>query len=219
MQNSADDSLIARIRLLPRRLGPELAWCLSLAVGFGVLLLVAYLASGLLDKIPAARTMASFDVLIVRYIVEHRTGWLTTAMRIITDLGGDVVLLIVALAAGVTLRRQNGSWRPLLVLLAIAVGAIELERLIKLMVARPRPPAAWRVFHEQGWSFPSGHAAHSAASHQLRRPASLQHWSPRPSASPPARVDMSKSDHCSLGIRYGLRSSVCWGFVDTSGTN
>ena len=58
-------------------------------------------------------------------------------MRIITDVGGDVGLLIVVLAAGVILRRQTSSWRPLLVLLAIAVGAIELERLIKLIVARP----------------------------------------------------------------------------------
>ena len=163
MQDSSHDRLTARIRSLPRRLSPELAWCFSLAVGFGALLLVAYLASGLLEKIPAAKTAALFDVPIVRYAAEHRVGWLTASMRIITDLGGDVGLLIVVLAAGVILRRQTGSWRPLLVLLTIAVGAIELERVIKLIVARPRPPAAWRVFHEKGWSFPSGHATHSAA--------------------------------------------------------
>ena len=163
MQRSAGESLTARVRSLPRRLGSELAWCLSLAVGFGVLLLVAYPASGLVEKIPAARMAAPLDVPIVRYVAEHRVGWLTAAMRIITDLGDDVVLLIVVLAAGVILRRQTSSWRPLLVLLAIAVGAIELERTIKLIVARPRPPAAWRVFHETGWSFPSGHATHSTA--------------------------------------------------------
>ena len=163
MQNSADDSLTTRIRSLPRSLGPEFAWCLSLAVGFGALLLVAYLASGLLEKIPATRTTAPFDVAIVRYVAEHRMGWLTASMRIITDLGSDLVLLMVVFAAGVILRLQTSSWRPLLILLAIAVGAIELERIIKLMVARPRPPAAWRVFRENGWSFPSGHATHSAA--------------------------------------------------------
>jgi membrane-associated phospholipid phosphatase len=163
MQNSTDDSLTTRIRSLPRRLGPEFAWCLSLAVSFAALLLAAYLASELIEKIPAARTTVPFDVAIVRYVAEHRMGWLTASMRIITDLGSDVVLLIVMLAAGVILRRQTSSWRPLLVLLAIAVGAIELERVIKLIVARPRPPAAWRVFHETGWSFPSGHATHSAA--------------------------------------------------------
>jgi len=163
MQNSTDDSLTTRIRSLPRRLGPEFAWCLSLAVGFAALLLAAYLASELIEKMPAARTTVPFDVAIVRYVAEHRMGWLTASMRIITDLGSDVVLLIVVLAAGVILRRQTSSWRPLLVLLAIAVGAIELERVIKLIVARPRPPAACRVFHETGWSFPSGHATHSAA--------------------------------------------------------
>ncbi len=163
MPNSAEESLTARIRSLPRRLGSEVVWCLSLAVGFGALLLVAYLASGFLEKISAARTVALLDVPTVRYAAEHRTGWLTAAMRIVTDLGGDVGLLVVVLAAGVILRRQSGSWRPLLVLLAIAVGAIELERIIKVIVARLRPPAAWRVFHEKGFSFPSGHATHSAA--------------------------------------------------------
>src|SRR6266404_9340071 len=92
MQNSADNSLTTRIHSLPRRLGPELAWCLSLAVGFGAFLLVAYLASGLLEKIPATRTTAPFDVAIVRYVAEHRMGWLTASMRIITDLGSDLVL-------------------------------------------------------------------------------------------------------------------------------
>jgi membrane-associated phospholipid phosphatase len=163
MQDSARDSLTARIRSLPRRLGPELAWCLSLAMGFGVLLLVASLTSGFLEKIPGASTTASFDVPIVRYIAEHRVGCLTASMRIITDLGSDVVLMIMVLAAGLILRRQTSSWRPLLVLLAVAVGAMELEKVIKPIVARPRPPTAWRVFHENEWSFPSGHATHSAA--------------------------------------------------------
>lgn len=162
MQNSTH-SLTARIRSLPRRLGPEVAWCLSLAVGFGVLLLVAYVASGLLEKIPGARATVLFDAPIVRYVAGHRVGWLTAVMRIITDLGSDAVLLIVVLVAGLILRRQTGSWRPLFVLLAVAVGAVALERIIKLIVARPRPPAQWRVFHEKGWSFPSGHATHSAA--------------------------------------------------------
>jgi undecaprenyl-diphosphatase len=163
MQNSGGEGLIARIRSLPRRLGPELAWCLSLSVGFGALLLVAHLASAFFQKIPAATTTAFFDVPISRYVVEHRAEWLTAAMGMITDLGNDGVLLIVVLVIGVILRRQTRSWRPLLVLLVIAVGAIELERTIKLIVARPRPPAAWRVFREKGWSFPSGHATHSAA--------------------------------------------------------
>ncbi len=34
MQNSGGEGLIARIRSLPRRLGPELAWCLSLSRRF-----------------------------------------------------------------------------------------------------------------------------------------------------------------------------------------
>src|SRR5439155_17416342 len=134
MQDSARDSLTARIRSLPRRLGPELAWCLSLAMGFGVLLLVASLTSGFLEKIPGASTTASFDVPIVRYIAEHRVGCLTASMRIITDLGSDVVLMIMVLAAGLILRRQTSSWRPLLVLLAVAVGAMELEKVIKPIV-------------------------------------------------------------------------------------
>jgi membrane-associated phospholipid phosphatase len=163
MRNSANENLSARVRSLARRVGPDLAWCLSLAFGFGALLLLAYLASWLFQRIPDAPTTAFFDVPISRYVAEHRTGWLTAAMGIVTDLGGDGVLLIVVLVIGVILRRETGTWRPLLVLLAIAVGAIELERLIKLIVARPRPPVAWRVFHENGWSFPSGHATHSAA--------------------------------------------------------
>ena len=146
-----------------RCLGSEVAWCLSLALGLGAFLIVACVVTELLRKMLGPAATALIDAPIVSCIALDRAGWLTAAMRQITRLGSDAFLWPVIIIAGSILRNQTGSWRPLLILVAMAVGAVSIEKILKLAIARPRPPVTWMAVSASGWSFPSGHATHSAA--------------------------------------------------------
>jgi membrane-associated phospholipid phosphatase len=146
-----------------RCLKSEVAWCLSLVLGLGAFLAVSCVVTELLWKMLGPTATALIDAPILRCVVLYRVGWLTAAMREITKLGSEGFLLAVVIIAGSVLHRQTGSWRPLLILAGIALGAVAIERVVKLVVARPRPPITWTIVSESGWSFPSGHATRSAA--------------------------------------------------------
>lgn len=84
-------------------------------------------------------------------------------MRASTAAGSELSLWIVVVIAGATLARLTRSWRPPMFLALALLGAVWLDGLVKLMVARPRPPAFFWAMSADGWSFPSGHATESAA--------------------------------------------------------
>ena len=80
-----------------------------------------------------------------------------------TAAGSEFSLWIAVLIGGAVLARLKRSWRPLVLLLVVLLGAVSLDRLIKMMVARARPPMSFWATSASGWSFPSGHANESAA--------------------------------------------------------
>jgi undecaprenyl-diphosphatase len=84
-------------------------------------------------------------------------------MRVSTAAGSDLGLSITVVVGGLLLARLTGSWRPLLILALAMIGAASLDRLVKVMVARMRPPSLFWAVSADGWSFPSGHATESAA--------------------------------------------------------
>jgi membrane-associated phospholipid phosphatase len=149
-------------RYLESEVGSEVARGLSLALGLGAFLVIACVVAELWRKMLGPATTALIDAPILSWIVSHRVDWLAAPMRQITRLGSEGFLLIVVIIAGSILRRRTGSWAPLLILVAMAVGAVAIERVVKFVIARPRPPVTWLV-SESGWSFPSGHATRSAA--------------------------------------------------------
>lgn len=81
----------------------------------------------------------------------------------VTWLGDALVVTPIALVVGVTLRRATRSWAPLVLLLLASVCTGATVELVKLLIARPRPPALPMVAFEDGFGFPSGHSAHSTA--------------------------------------------------------
>jgi undecaprenyl-diphosphatase len=145
-----------------RCLGSEVAWYLLVTFELGACLVVSCVVTELLWKMlgPAATTL--IDAPILSCIVPHRMDWLTVAMRAITRLGSEGFLWAVVIIAGSVLRHQTGSWRPLLILVAMAAGAVAIEMGVKLVISRPRPPVIWMVVSESGPCFPSGHATRSA---------------------------------------------------------
>lgn len=107
--------------------------------------------------------LARIDPEVQDFVVRHRVGWLTDALRVLTWLGAAPVLALVVVAIGAVVvwrRRAWLDWSLLAVAWLLAVGAKDLG---KELVGRPRPPASLAVGSSTGFAFPSGHAADSLA--------------------------------------------------------
>jgi undecaprenyl-diphosphatase len=88
-------------------------------------------------------------------------AFLPGAMRDLTSLGSPTVLamFVLAVAGSLAVRRQ---YHALGLLIVATVGGVLLNESLKLVFARPRPPAAFHLTEVQSMSFPSGHAMESA---------------------------------------------------------
>lgn len=139
----------------------RLNWSVVLAaVGLLCFLAVAWVANTggfSLDEqiLRAARTPEDPKVLI-------GPPWFTTAVRDVTALGGYTVLSLCTLgAAGYLAVRRR--WSSMAVVLLAAVGGGALCDGLKVFFARTRPPTDLRLDQVHTDSFPSSHAAASAA--------------------------------------------------------
>jgi membrane-associated phospholipid phosphatase len=100
---------------------------------------------------------------VERFVLAHRTEWMTAVMRSLTWAGSSAVLiLLIAAVGGALLVRRRDAW-PLLWLAAGLGGANLLFRFAKVLVAQPRPSAALHLASASGFGFPSGHAASAIA--------------------------------------------------------
>jgi undecaprenyl-diphosphatase len=98
------------------------------------------------------------DVTALDVAESIRAGWLTSVVKLFTDLGSGGVVVPLTVASGVALaagRRWPEFWVLVAGTLIIFLGVDE----IKDQVGRPRPGGELVGF--SGFSFPSGHAAHS----------------------------------------------------------
>jgi undecaprenyl-diphosphatase len=122
-------------------------------IAVGSFVLFAYVGILLDDPGPTPGDLRAFD-----FIDLIRTGWLTSIAKAVTVLGSQVVLLpLVAVTACVLALKQRWSETVVLVLAWVAIGfGIDW---IKDWVGRPRPDDG--LVEVGGYSYPSGHAAHS----------------------------------------------------------
>ena len=100
---------------------------------------------------------------MARWVLAHRTPWLTHVMRLVTAFGGSAVLVPVIVVVGLVLRRRRGTWAPLGFLVAAYAGALVGYNIGKRLVARRRPLRATWLVGASGYALPSGHATQSAA--------------------------------------------------------
>ncbi len=101
-----------------------------------------------------------WDVEFSRWLHEHSSPALVSAFKVVTLAGNAVFLAGVTLAAAAFLYRRSRRFDAYLVL-GGAIGIEILNALLKLVFHRPRPELAY--VHLDTYSFPSGHAAGSAA--------------------------------------------------------
>lgn len=103
------------------------------------------------------------DAANLQAVVDHRSTWLVDVAGYATRIGTITLLVIAALLIGAVLwfrgARLAVAAAPLVSLLATGV----VVAVVKQVVGRVRPPVGLRLLTETEPSFPSGHAADSAA--------------------------------------------------------
>ena len=146
-----------------RRLDPRSArgFWLTFTVAAGAL--AAWAFGGLTQDVVGHDDTALADPRVTAWVIAHRTGWLTSALSILTWLGSTAFIIPAGLAIGLYFLIRRRTWKPLALLGATVAGAIGLYDIVKPLVGRPRPPAAIWIGHYTGAAFPSGHATQSAA--------------------------------------------------------
>jgi undecaprenyl-diphosphatase len=102
-----------------------------------------------------------------RFILHHRTAWLTPVMKASTWLGSTAVLIPVAVAVAAWFLWRRRDWSPSGKLALALGGAVVLYDIVKPLVDRARPPLDVRLLHVSGWSFPSGHATQAVATYGM----------------------------------------------------
>lgn len=107
-------------------------------------------------------SIAAFDTAVEQALFAARTPALVKIFSVITDLGGPLVVALVATSAFFMFLRTRKL--PLAAGLFAAVGgAVACGEFLKLVIARPRPPIPFPAILENSYSFPSMHAVGSMA--------------------------------------------------------
>jgi membrane-associated phospholipid phosphatase len=147
----------ASVQLWGRRRDPVLRLDLALVALF-VAAVVAFadIAEDYLTRDPLVR----WDVSFAAWLHEHSTPALVTLAKIVTWGGNFVFLGSLTVIVAVLLFRTRLVSDAVL-LCVVAIGIEVLNGLLKLAFHRPRPELAY--LHLDTYSFPSGHAAGSAA--------------------------------------------------------
>src|SRR6266516_3940040 len=125
--------------------------------------LAAWAFGGLTQDVTGHDDTVLADPHVTTWVIAHRTGWLTSALKVLTWLGSTAVIIPAGLATGLYFLIRRRGWRPLALLTAAVAGAVGLYDIVKALVGRPRPPGAIWIGHYTGAAFPSGHATQSAA--------------------------------------------------------
>lgn len=137
---------------------------LGLGVGLAAaaLLLAAWvlLARGVLRS----GSLATLDHNVTVELRRNAKPWLTRAMQGLTWLGSlAVVLPLAAVSCALLFTRARRRFDAVL-LGTVTLGAVILNAIVKMVVARPRPEVvAPLVDRPETFSFPSGHAATATA--------------------------------------------------------
>jgi membrane protein DedA with SNARE-associated domain/membrane-associated phospholipid phosphatase len=146
-----------------RRLDPKSpnGFWLTFACTAGAL--AAWAFGGLTQDVVGRDEMALLDPRVTRWVVAHRTEWVTGTMKVVTWLGSNAFIVPVLLLVGATFLLRRRDWRPGAQLAVAVGGAVLLYDVVKAVVGRARPPMSIWIGHYSGWSFPSGHATQAVA--------------------------------------------------------
>jgi membrane-associated phospholipid phosphatase len=109
----------------------------------------------------AAKSTTAFDSSVRAWVISHQIPIIYKLALVITWVGSPAVMVLLAVAAGVWFYGRGGTSKAGVVIAAPAIGGL-LSGVIKVLFGRVRPAGA-ALFNEKSFSFPSEHAATSAA--------------------------------------------------------
>jgi undecaprenyl-diphosphatase len=144
-------------QFLLRRLSPSEAAGLTVTVGVAVVVALGLLFAWLLDDVLEGDGLVALDRPALAALAAHREPLLTTAVRVVTDIGGTIAAPVLAVLVGAGLSVARRSWLPLVVSVAGIVGIRLITLVVKVSVERDRPSLLLAVLGADGYSFPSGH--------------------------------------------------------------
>ncbi|MCU1569353.1 MAG: hypothetical protein JWR33_94 [Naasia sp.] len=145
-------------------LGAHGALILILAIGAAIAAGATVAVAGIYDAVTEVDGVAGLDRPMLHAAMNVRSPWLDTAATYYTDIGGVIVMPILASLAIVALVIQRREWTPLLVIGGAGVGSLLMTVAGKGLVGRARPKLADAVPpFEHSPSFPSGHTLNATA--------------------------------------------------------
>jgi undecaprenyl-diphosphatase len=147
---------------ITRRFDPTTLAGLALTTAAAVVVIGATAFGLVLLMVRNHLGFAEFDLSAARFAARHATPTTTHVLRDITQLGGAVVLVPVALVVCALTSRRHGLVTTAAFLTLTVGGQFGVADLIKWIVGRARPDLD-RLTGFSGPSFPSGHAVASAA--------------------------------------------------------
>lgn len=167
----ADPEIRAAVRrhaglraLLRSRLDPTAATGLALTVAI-VIFVVAATAIGVLAAMVRSNAgFAQYDPRVALWASRHATTSSTSALRFISQFGGALVVIPLAVAVAVVESLRTRTRSVWAFLLLVVGGQFLLANTIKFFVDRARPTID-QLTGFSGKSFPSGHATAAAATY------------------------------------------------------
>lgn len=127
------------------------------------LVLIGLLAGWLADAAAEGDGLTAIDRPVWSWFVGHRTGVLTVAAKVVTEVGGTAVMGAAATVVALWLWWREHRRGAAVLVAAVTAGAGLLISVSKPVVGRVRPPTEFQLVSETNQSFPSGHALASIA--------------------------------------------------------
>lgn len=124
------------------------------------LLLATFLFLSVSAAVADAQLLLTWDEPVQRAVEDSRTPWLTSVVKLISQLGGTTFVAVGLAVLLVVLWRRCRSLA--LVLLCATAARPILEWALKRLIDRPRPDLE-RLVSGDGPSFPSGHVMAAVA--------------------------------------------------------
>ena len=131
-------------------------------IGVLVASVFVVLSAEIYDNVAEREGVSGFDRPVLDWVVQHRTDTWDTVVAHYTDLGGTVLMPVIAAVLAVALALWWRRWTPILLMAVAAGGSLTLTIVGKQAIGRARPPHELAVPpYETSPSFPSGHTLNS----------------------------------------------------------
>ncbi len=149
-------------RSLDERSIPYVVLLVTATIGVLVAGVFTWLSAQIYDSVTDKRGVAGLDRPVLDWMIRRRSPGLNGVVTDFTNLGGPVIMPVIATVAAIVLALWWRRWTPILLMAVGAGGSVLLTVIGKQSIDRARPPTRLAVSpFETSPSFPSGHTLNS----------------------------------------------------------